>query len=58
MICREYETGYKDFSERVEYCISVTTDSFGVYSAMKDAIESLAKQAEMPTQEKGGDDNE
>lgn len=56
MICREYETDYNIFREKVEYCISVTTDSFGVYSAMKDAIESLAEQAEMPTQDKGDED--
>ena len=48
MIYREYETGYSDFNEKVEYRISVTTDSFGVYSAMKSAIEMLAEQAEMP----------
>lgn len=55
MICREYETDYNIF-EKVEYCISVTTDSFDVYVAMKDAIESLAEQAEMQTQDKGDED--
>ena len=47
MIYREYETN-NNYEDKTEYRITVSTDSFGVYSAMKSAIEMLAEQAEMP----------
>ena len=47
MIYREYETN-NNYEDKPEYRITVSTDSFGAYSAMKSAIEMLAEQAEMP----------
>lgn len=48
MIYREYETSYDDYDNKTEHRISITTDSFGAYSALKAAIEHIANQVEMP----------
>lgn len=48
MIYREYETRFDDYDKKVEYRISITTDTFGAYSALKMAVEQIADQVEMP----------
>ena len=49
MIYREYETRFDNYEKKVEHRISISTDSFGAYSALKNAIENIADQCEMPS---------